>query len=269
MLVAAGAGYALLCEVIAGFSGGAAKTLAFYPLDTLTTWRETRHTGRSSELYRGCLLTVAGAAPYAAIFHTAFWASRQALAGLPLAAREGLSGSCGALTAAVVWVPFECIKHRVQVAAPGCSTPRAALRTTLEREGVRGLYAGMLPTLVRNVPYNALHFGLFAALRRLCRALGLPGASAWAGAFAGALTALATTPIDLINTRVQVQGAMAGAPRYSGIADAVARIVREEGGVGALFRGALPRVLQYAPSAMLFFAVFEGVKRRLLALAMM
>eukprot|EP00964_Phaeocystis_antarctica_P053125 scaffold31139_cov53-Phaeocystis_antarctica.AAC.3 len=175
MLVAAGAGYALLCEVIAGFSGGAAKTLAFYPLDTLTTWRETRHTGRSSELYRGCLLTVAGAAPYACIFHTAFWASRQALSGLPLAAREGLSGSCGALTAAVVWVPFECIKHRVQVAAPGCSTPRAALRTTLEREGVRGLYAGMRPTLVRNVPYNALHFGLFAAIQRICRALGLPG----------------------------------------------------------------------------------------------
>ena len=94
-------------------------------------------------------------------------------------------------------------------------------------------------------------------------------ASAWAGALAGALTALATTPIDLINTRVQVQGAVAGAPRYTGIGDAVVRIVREEGGVGALFRGALPRMLQYSPSAMLFFAVFEAVKRRLLALALL
>ena len=47
------------------------------------------------------------------------------------------------------------------------------------------------------------------------------------------------------------------------------RIVREEGGVGALFRGALPRMLQYSPSAMLFFAVFEAVKRRLLALALL
>ena len=127
----------------------------------------------------------------------------------------------------------------------------------------------MRPTLVRNVPYNALHFGLFTAIQRLCRALGLPAANAWAGALAGALTALATTPIDLINTRVQVQGAVAGAPRYTGIGDAVVRIVREEGGVGALFRGALPRVLQYSPSAMLFFAVFEGVKRRLLALALL
>ena len=72
--------YPLLCEVIAGFSGGACKTLAFYPLDTLTTWRETRQSGSVKELYRGCLLTVAGGAPYAAVFHTAFWASAHALA---------------------------------------------------------------------------------------------------------------------------------------------------------------------------------------------
>ena len=64
--------YPLLCEVIAGFSGGACKTLAFYPLDTLPTWRETRQSGSVKELYRGCLLTVAGGAPYAAVFHTAF-----------------------------------------------------------------------------------------------------------------------------------------------------------------------------------------------------
>ena len=52
-------------------------------LDTLTTWRETRQSGSVKELYRGCLLTVAGGAPYAAVFHTAFWASAHALAGLP------------------------------------------------------------------------------------------------------------------------------------------------------------------------------------------
>lgn len=210
MLVGSAVVYPLLCEVIAGFSGGACKTLAFYPLDTLTTWRETRQSGSMRELYRGCLLTVAGGAPYAAVFHTAFWASEHALTGLPPSARQMAAGSCGALTAAAIWVPFECIKHRVQVAAPGCATPRAALRTTLKREGVRGLYAGMSATLMRkcatappdrpttgvtrhtrcveshacapalrSVPYNALHFGIFAAAGRVSRALGLPGAPFW------------------------------------------------------------------------------------------
>ena len=74
-------------------------------------------------------------------------ARARALSGLPPSARETLAGSCGALTAAAIWVPFECIKHRVQVAAPGCATPRAALRTTLAREGVGGLYVGFRTTL--------------------------------------------------------------------------------------------------------------------------
>ena len=268
-MLVGGALYPLLCEVIAGFTGGAAKTLAFYPLDTLTTWRETRHEGRVSDLYRGCMLTVASGAPYAAVFHTAFFASTKALGGLPPTAREMLGGSCGALAGAAIWVPFECIKHRVQISAPGCATPRAALRSTLRREGVGGLYAGASSTLLRNVPYNALHFGLFAAAGRLLRALGVPGVSSLAGALAGMLTAIVTTPIDLINTRLQVAGALASdekSPRYAGVADALVRIVREEG-YGALFRGCVPRVLQYMPSAMLFFTVFEFVKRRLLLLS--
>jgi len=268
-MLVGGALYPLLCEVIAGFTGGAAKTLAFYPLDTLTTWRETRHEGRASDLYRGCMLTVASGAPYAAVFHTAFFASTKALGGLPPTAREMLGGSCGALAGAAIWVPFECIKHRVQISAPGCATPRAALRSTLRREGVGGLYAGASSTLLRNVPYNALHFGLFAAAGRLLRALGVPGVSSLAGALAGMLTAIVTTPIDLINTRLQVAGALASdekSPRYAGVADALVRIVREEG-YGALFRGCVPRVLQYMPSAMLFFTVFEFVKRRLLLLS--
>ena len=40
-------------------------------------------------------------------------------------------------------------------------------------------------------------------------------------------------------------------------------IVREEGGVETLMQGAGLRVAQYAPSALLFFFVYETVKSRL------
>ena len=72
---------------------------------------------------------------------------------------------------------------------------------------MRGLYAGFGSTLARNVPYNALHFGLFALIaaglhaRRMAAWL----VGALAGALAGALTALVTTPLDLVNTRLQTQ----------------------------------------------------------------
>ena len=72
----------LPASVIAGYLGGAAKTLAFYPLDTLTTWREIGVRGRPSlrGSYAGCLCSLCAAAPYAALFHTAFWLSEAALA---------------------------------------------------------------------------------------------------------------------------------------------------------------------------------------------
>ncbi|PRQ32898.1 putative mitochondrial carrier domain-containing protein [Rosa chinensis] len=54
------------------------------------------------------------------------------------------------------------------------------------------------------------------------------------GAFAGALTGVITTPLDVIKTRLMVQ--------YKGIVDCVQTIVREEG-PPALLKGIGPRVL--------------------------
>ena len=48
-----------------------------------------------------------------------------------------------------------------------------------------------------------------------------------------------------------------------------AGVVTPRGGSNPAPGPTLPRLLQYSPSAMLFFAVFEGVKRRLLALALL
>ena len=111
---------ALAREVLAGFLGGASKTLAFYPLDALTTLREVRQplwgltvegaTGGSdsnsaalavlsslSRYYSGCGVAIVGLLPYAMLFHTAFWACERSLAAqpfaliLPLAARQANS----------------------------------------------------------------------------------------------------------------------------------------------------------------------------------
>jgi hypothetical protein len=51
----------LAAEIAAGYIGGSAKSLAFYPLDTLTTLREVNapEDGRSFlEYYAGCGMTM-------------------------------------------------------------------------------------------------------------------------------------------------------------------------------------------------------------------
>ena len=268
----------LAAEVLAGYVAGSAKTLAFYPLDTLTTLREVRaaRTWGIKELqrfYAGCGLTLLGALPYAILFHTAFWACESvALSGthLPSALVKLCASVCGAIMAAVVGVPFEALKHRIQLGTSEYRTPRRALATTLRDEGVAGLWVGLESTLLRNVPYNAFHFGLFelavGRLRRRFTGLSPDACDLLAGALAGALTALLTTPMDLVNTRLQTQavgGLREGtvASNFTSPLDAAVRIVREEGGAPALFRGGGLRVAQYAPSALIFFWVYSWVKR--------
>jgi hypothetical protein len=51
------------------------------------------------------------------------------------------------------------------------------------------------------------------------------------GAAAGAVTALLTTPLDVVKTRLMTQGSSA---RYAGIADCVSKIARQEG-LGTFF----------------------------------
>ena len=113
----------LAAEILAGYVAGSAKTAAFYPLDTITTLRETRvpSSERSLlQLYAGLPLTLLGALPYAIVFHTAFWLCDRLLAGsMPTALLKLLSGMAGAIAAALVGVPFECLKHRVQLGAAG------------------------------------------------------------------------------------------------------------------------------------------------------
>ncbi len=266
--------HTLAVEILAGYLGGCAKTLAFYPLDTLTTWRECpRHAPRPNglaSLYAGCGLTLFGAAPYAALFHTAFWASECAVpSAAPPAVAQLVAGTCGAVAAVAVGVPAECLKHRMQLGGLAYATPRRALRSTLGAEGMRGLYSGMGSTLARNVPYNALHFGLFALAAGLLRRARLPAGTigALAGALAGALTALLTAPLDLANTRLQTQTSHAGfdgGPQYTGVMDALSGIAADEGGPAALMQGARTRVTQYALAGLLFFSVYDGIKRRLL-----
>lgn len=115
--------------------------------------------------------------------------------------------------------------------------------------------------------YNALHFGLFELFAGVLR--GRAHTDMLAGACSGALTALLTTPMDLVNTRLQTQ-AMSGslaradgtvATNFSGIGDAFVTIWREEGGPAALMQGAGVRVAQYAPSACVFFVVYSAIKR--------
>ncbi|XP_041111352.1 mitochondrial glutamate carrier 1 isoform X1 [Polyodon spathula] len=193
--------------------------------------------------------------------------------------KEMLAG-CGAGTCQVIiTTPMEMLKIQLQdagrlaaqktVSAAGGSPPPQArsfststaaarrrpsatmlARELLKTKGISGLYRGIGATLVRDVPFSMIYFPLFANLNKLGPRS--PGETApfyhsfIAGCGAGAVAAVAVTPLDVIKTRLQTLRKGVGEDTYRGTVDCARRIWQREG-YSAFLKGAGCRALVIAP----------------------
>ena len=82
-----------------------------------------------------------------------------------------------------------------------------------------------------------------------------------AGGAAGGLAAAATTPLDVVKTRLQLEG-VGSAARYGSTAvwPVLRKIAADEGGA-ALWAGLAPRVLFHVPAAAVCWGTYETCKR--------
>lgn len=169
------------------------------------------------------------------------------------------AGAIGGIAASFVRVPTEVVKQRMQTGQ--FTSASNAVRFIASREGFKGFYAGYGSFLLRDLPFDAIQFCLYEQIRlgymlAARRNLNDPE-NAIIGAFAGALTGAITTPLDVIKTRLMVQGP---ANQYKGIVDCVQTIIKEEG-PGAFLKGIGPRVLWIGIGGSIFFGVLESTKR--------
>ena len=136
-----------------------------------------------------------------------------------------------------------------------------ACRSVLSATGIRGFYAGLLPVLLRDVPFNAVEFTVYEQmkytylrLRGIERRTLTPTEAATLGGAAGMATGGITTPLDVIKTRLMMQSSKEGVKRtFTGTAK---YIVRNEGWQ-ALFAGLGPRLLWIGLGGVLFFGLLE------------
>lgn len=77
------------------------------------------------------------------------------------------------------------------------------------------------------------------------------------GALAGAITAVAVCPLDVLRTRLQIHSP---SRKYTGLASGVSLILRKEGAVG-FYRGLSPTLIALAPNWAVYFAVYDHLKQ--------
>ncbi|KAM1686363.1 hypothetical protein FF1_034195 [Malus domestica] len=252
--------------VIAGGAAGVFVEAALYPIDTIKTRLQVAHAGGQimlKGLYSGLAGNLAGVLPASAIFVGVYEPTKQKLLNvLPenLSALAHLTaGAIAGAASSVVRVPTEVVKQRMQTAQ--FSSAPDAVRLILAKEGFKGLYAGYGSFLLRDLPFDAVQFCIYEQLRigfKLAARRDLKDPEvALIGAFAGAITGAITTPLDVIKTRLMVQGS---GNQYQGICDCVGTIMREEGS-HAFWKGVGPRVLWIGIGGSIFFGVLERTKQ--------
>lgn len=75
-----------------------------------------------------------------------------------------IASFCGDSFVCSIRNPFEVVKQQMQLGLH--KTTLDAVRTIAAVDGVKGFYAGALPTLARDLPFGACQFLMYEALKR-------------------------------------------------------------------------------------------------------
>ena len=151
------------------------------------------------------------------------------------------------------WVERLVSADCVRGARAGASAGPAALMSVLPR--LRQVYA----------PSSAIWWSSYGFIRRKLTHLSVLTNStatkhhvqATSGAMAGIVATLATNPIDVARTRLQVQGTVCGSSNT--LRGVLATLWKEEG-PKSLMKGVQPRILATVPSSIMIVTVYEFVK---------
>ncbi|TFY71980.1 hypothetical protein EVG20_g1030 [Dentipellis fragilis] len=277
-------------SLIAGGLAGTSVDLLFYPIDSIKTRLQSSQgfsrAGGFRGIYKGVGSVIVGSAPGAAVFFCTYDTLKRTLPTPPHLAplNHMISASLGEIAACMIRVPTEVIKTRAQTSSYGAlaDSSLGAAKLLWKAEGIKGFYRGfgitvmreastilspvlrILPIVTRKqIPFTSLQFPMYEFFkRRLSLFLyGKPASlhayeAALCGSVAGGIAAAATTPLDVLKTRVMLDLRDTTHPSYPSPLARLRQIHGSEG-VRALFAGVVPRTLWISAGGAVFLGVYE------------
>lgn len=175
-----------------------------------------------------------------------------------------VSGATAGLVQSFICSPMELAKTQLQVQkslANGLSFrgPTQCLSYIYHTSGVRGVFKGLGITALRDIPGFASYFVSYEFLIRLNQDPGILS-TLLAGGLAGIASWTFTIPVDVVKSRIQVDGMLASEQKYNGIIDCVRKSYQEEG-LAFFSRGFASTLLRSFPmNAVCFLVVSTTLK---------
>lgn len=179
----------------------------------------------------------------------------------------------GALSNAIA-NPTDLLKIRMQANHPSVQGKRLfpAMFSIAKKEGVRGLWSSVLPTAQRAAIVCGVELAVYDWMKKqliyrfhCSDTIGTHFLSSFTAGLAGALS---STPIDVVRTRLMNQENLhprhqvstTSTTPYRGVIDCFVKTTKNEG-FFALYKGFFPSWLRLGPWNIVFFIVFEQLKR--------
>ncbi|XP_065043524.1 uncharacterized protein LOC103987919 isoform X1 [Musa acuminata AAA Group] len=177
-----------------------------------------------------------------------------------------VAGSVAGVVEHTSMFPVDTLKTRMQAGSPPCRPPfglRHAVRSVLRAEGLLGLYRGLGAMSLGAGPAHAVYFSVYEISKESLSGENSnnPIAHAASGVLATVASDAVFTPMDTVKQRLQLRS-----NPYKGVADCVARVLREEGS-RAFFASYKTTVVMNAPYTAVHFTTYEAAKRGLMEIS--
>lgn len=179
------------------------------------------------------------------------------------------AASCGEAAACLVRVPTEVIKSKMQTGTGGADGGLIPTIRMIKQERIGkgnfltpylgGLYRGYGITLMREIPFAAIQFPLYERFKvewsKFQGKQVSPLQAAACGSISGAIAGAATTPLDVVKTRLMLGTDQHGV-EYKNAVDVIKRTAAEN--PAKFLSGLQPRVFWISIGGFVFFGAYEG-----------
>jgi hypothetical protein len=170
----------------------------------------------------------------------------------------------------IVTNPVVVVKTRFEIVGNNqYASVKDVVSSIYKKEGLKGFYTGILPTLYRDVPYAGIQYSAYKFGMDLYSKYVLNGRNPYEssmlvsifGAASATYAVLMTYPFDNIRVRMQCHDlASIANVKLSGLTSTVKEVYVEEG-IRGFYVGLLPRLLKKATSSAVIWALYESIRK--------